>query len=73
MLVLLVPCAATFGLGSWQLVRREKKVSFEISFTGLSIYASSWLFLSTLTIRFTRFYVVVAALVGLLLSSVSMI
>ena len=25
-LVLILPCAATFGLGSWQLVRREKKV-----------------------------------------------
>lgn len=25
-LVLLVPCAATFGLGSWQLIRREKKI-----------------------------------------------
>ena len=27
-LVLILPCAATFGLGSWQLVRREKKVGF---------------------------------------------
>ncbi|KAG0617201.1 hypothetical protein M758_5G172400 [Ceratodon purpureus] len=25
-LVLILPCAATFGLGSWQLVRREKKI-----------------------------------------------
>jgi cytochrome oxidase assembly protein ShyY1 len=31
-LVLLLPCAATFGLGTWQLVRREKKVLFALPF-----------------------------------------